>query len=72
MSSIKNEKEKLEEDESFVNDLIKSSNDKKEELDKFESELDAKEKELDERQKELDKKINDVMPFANAVLKTEE
>ena len=28
--------------------------------------------ELDERQKELDKKINDVMPFANAVLKTEE
>ena len=40
-----NKKEKLEEDESFVNDLIKSSNDKKEELDKFESELDAKEKE---------------------------
>ena len=30
------------------------------------------EKELEERQKELDKKINDVMPFANAVLKTEE
>ena len=45
---------------------------RKEELDKFESELDAKEKELDERQKELDKKINDVMPFANAVLKSEE
>lgn len=71
-SKYESEKEKLEEDESFVNDLIKSSNDKKEELDKFESELDAKEKELDERQKELDKKINDVMPFANAVLKTEE
>ena len=71
-SKYEAEKEKLEEDESFVNDLIKSSNDKKEELDKFESELDAKEKELDERQKELDKKINDVMPFANAVLKTEE
>ena len=62
-SKYESEKEKLEEDESFVNDLIKSSNDKKEELDKFESELDAK---------ELDKKINDVMPFANAVLKTEE
>lgn len=71
-SKYESEKEKLEEDESFVNDLIKSSNDKKEELDKFESELDAKEKELDERQKELDKKINDVMPFANAILKTEE
>lgn len=71
-SKYESEKEKLEEDELFVNDLIKSSNDKKEELDKFESELDAKEKELDERQKELDKKINDVMPFANAVLKTEE
>lgn len=71
-SKYESEKEKLEEDELFVNDLIKSSNDKKEELDKFESELDAKEKELDARQKELDKKINDVMPFANAVLKTEE
>lgn len=71
-SKYESEKEKLEEDESFVNDLIRSSNDKKEELDKFESELDAKEKELDERQKELDKKINDVMPFANAVLKSEE
>ena len=71
-SKYESEKEKLEEDESFVNDLIKSSKDKKEELDKFESELDAKEKELEERQKELDKKINDVMPFANAVLKTEE
>ncbi len=71
-SKYESEKEKLEEDESFVNDLIKSSNDKKEELDKFESELDAKEKELEERQKELDKKINDVMPFANAVLKSEE
>ena len=71
-SKYEAEKEKLEEDESFVNDLIKSSNDKKEELDKFESELDAKEKELDERQKELYKKINDVMPFANAVLKSED
>lgn len=71
-SKYESEKEKLEEDESFVNDLIKSSNEKKEQLDKFESELEEKEKELDERQKELDKKINDVMPFANAVLKSEE
>ncbi len=72
ISKYESEKEKLEEDESFVNDLIKSSNEKKEQLDKFESELEEKEKELDERQKELDKKINDVMPFANAVLKSEE
>lgn len=71
-SKYESEKEKLEEDESFVNDLIKSSSEKKEQLDKFESELEEKEKELDERQKELDKKINDVMPFANAVLKSEE
>lgn len=71
-SKYEDEKKKIEEDEAFVNDLIKSSNDKKEELDRFESELDEKEKELDERQKELDKKINDVMPFANAVLKSEE
>ncbi len=71
-SKYEDEKKKMEEDEAFVNDLIKSSNDKKEELDRFESELDEKEKELDERQKELDKKINDVMPFANAVLKSEE
>ena len=71
-SKYESEKEKLEEDEAFVNDLIKSSNEKKDELDRFESELDEKEKELDERQKELDKKINDVMPFANAVLKSEE
>ena len=65
------EKNKLEEDEAFVNDLIESANKKREELDKFENELDEKQKELDEKQKELDKKINDVMPFANAVLKTE-
>ena len=71
-SKYEAEKEKLEEDETFVNDLIKSSNDKKEELDKFESELNNKEQDLNERQKELDKKINDVMPFANAVLKSED
>lgn len=65
------EKVKLEEDEAFVNDLIESSKTKKDELDKFEQELNDKEQELDEKQKELDKKINDVMPFATAVLNTE-
>ncbi len=65
------EKQKLEEDESFVNDLINSSNAKKEELDKFEEELNNKEKEIEEKQKELDKKINDVLPFADAIMKTE-
>lgn len=70
-SKYDEEKAKLEEDEAFVNDLIESSNVKKQELDKFESELDEKQKELDEKQKELDKKINDVMPFANALLNAE-
>lgn len=65
------EKEKLESDEAFINDLINSSNAKKEELDNFESELNNKEKELNEKQKELDKKINDVLPFANAIMNQE-
>lgn len=63
-------KRKLEEDEAFVNDLIESSNNKRNELDKLENELDDKEKEIKERQKELDKKINDVMPFAKAIMKS--
>lgn len=65
------EKSKLEEDEAFVNNLIESSNIKKTELDRFEQELNDKEKELADKQRELDKKINDVMPFANAVLNSE-
>lgn len=64
------EKRKLEEDEAFVNDLIESSNKKREELDSFEKELDDKEKEIEEKQQELDKKINDVMPFADAIMKS--
>jgi hypothetical protein len=66
------EEQKLKDDEAFVNDLIQSSNAKREELDKFEEELDAKEKEIDEKQRELEKKINDVLPFADAVMKTSE
>lgn len=65
------EKRKLQEDEDFVNDLIESSNAKKEELDNFEKELDVKEKELDKKKKELDKKINDVLPFADAIMKSD-
>lgn len=66
-----NEKKKIEDDEKFVNDLIETSNVKKEELDKFERELDDKEEELARKKKELDKKINDVLPFANAIMKSE-
>ena len=66
-----NEKIKIEDDEKFVNDLIETSNVKKEELDKFEKELDDKEEELARKKKELDKKINDVLPFANAIMKSE-
>ena len=65
------ENEELEEDESFVNDLIESSKSKKLELDKFEKELDEKELKIKEKKKELEKKINDVMPFANALLNSE-
>lgn len=65
------EKNQLDEDESFVNDLIASSNNKKDELDKFELELDEKEKELNEKEKELQQKINNVLPFANAVLQAD-
>lgn len=70
-SKYDEDKNKLEEDEAFVNDLIESSKSKKDELDKFEKDLDDKEKELDEKQKDLDKKINDIMPFADAVLNSE-
>ena len=70
-SKYEDEKRKLQEDEDFVNDLIESSNAKKDELDRFEKELDNKEKELDEKKRELDKKINDVLPFANAIMKAE-
>lgn len=66
------ERKQLESDEVFVNDLIKNSNDKKEELDSFEANLDEKEKELDIKKMELDKKIKNILPFANAVLNSEE
>ena len=62
------DKKQLEDDESFVNSLIDSSNKKQKELDEFELELNKKEKELELKQKELNKKINDVLPFANAVM----
>lgn len=62
------DKKQLEDDESFVNSLIDSSNKKQKELDEFELELNKKEEELELKQKELNKKINDVLPFANAVM----
>lgn len=65
-------KVKNESDEKFVNDLIKNAEAKNEELNEFEKSLNEKEKELDEKQKELEEKIRNVMPFANAVLNTEE
>lgn len=65
------EEEQIKEDETFVNDLIESAAKKKEELDEFERELDEKEKEINTKQAELDEKINNIMPFANAVLESE-
>ncbi len=66
------EEHKLHEDEAFVNDLIQSSNAKREELDKFEEELNNKENEIIKKQEELEKKINNVLPFADAVMKNSE
>lgn len=63
---------KNESDEKFVNDLIKNAESKNKELNEFEKSLDEKEKELNDKQKELEEKIRNVMPFANAVLNTEE
>lgn len=67
-AKIDEEQKKIDEDEAFVNDLITSSNNKKEKLLELENELNLKEKELDEKEKQLEKKINDIMPFADAVL----
>ena len=62
---------KLEDDEAFVNNLIESANKKSKELDNFEEELRNKEKELNEKEAQLSRRINEVLPFANAVLKNE-
>ena len=67
----KADEKKVADDEKFVNELIENSNNKKEELDRLEQELNDKEKELSEKKSSLDKKISDIMPFANAVLKSE-
>ena len=68
---LEHEQKQIEEDESFVNNLIKSTADKKLELDNFEKSLDEKEELLDAKQIELNDRINAVMPFANAVLESE-
>ncbi len=65
------EKNQIEEDELFVNNLIKTTADKKAELDAFEAGLNKKTENLDKKQVELNDRINTVMPFANAVLESE-
>ena len=44
---------------------------KKEELDSFEKELDEKERELNEKEIDLEKNINNVLPFAKAVMEND-
>ena len=63
--------ESVSHDEAFVNDLIDSAKKKKEELDSFEKELDEKERELNEKEIDLEKKINNVLPFAKAVMEND-
>lgn len=65
------EKSQIEEDELFVNNLIKTTADKKAELDAFEAGLNKKSENLDKKQIELNDRISAVMPFANAVLEIE-
>ena len=50
------------------NEKLNSNTKEKRVLDEFELELNKKEEELELKQKELNKKINDVLPFANAVM----
>ncbi len=69
---LADEEQKITEDEGFVNDLIESSNSKKEELDVFEKELNEKEEMLNGKQKELDDRLNEVLPLANVIMKNEE
>lgn len=69
--SLEVEKNQIEEDELFVNNLIKTTADKKAELDAFEAGLNKKTEMLDKKQIELNDRINAVMPFANAVLESE-
>ena len=63
--------ESVSHDEAFVNDLIDSAKKKKEELDSFEKELDEKERELNKKEIDLEKKINNVLPFAKAVMEND-
>ena len=65
------DKKLVSDDEAFVNDLINSAETKKKELDAYEDELNKKQTELDEKEKDLETKINNVLPFANAVLEND-
>ncbi len=62
----------INKDEAFVEGLVNNATTKKQELDSIEQELNEKEKELNEKKADLDKRLNEVLPFANAVLKMEE
>ena len=65
---LDNDEKRLDDDEAFVNSLIDNSNKKQLELDEIEKELNKKKEELKAKEEELNRKINDVLPFANAVM----
>jgi septal ring factor EnvC (AmiA/AmiB activator) len=69
--ALEAEQNQIEEDELFVNNLIKTTADKKAELDAFEAGLNKKTENLERKEIELNDRINAVMPFANAVLENE-
>ncbi len=69
---IKIETERLTEDEDFLKELLDSTDKKAIYLENQEKLLREKDIELKEKEKSLEEKLNKIMPFAKAVLKTGE
>lgn len=65
------EETQLEEDEKYLEELIKNTQEKEKNYLNFKKELEDKQKDLIETEKQLKVKLDSLMPFANAVLKSE-
>ena len=69
---VEEERQRIGEDEKFLEELAESTDKKALALDEKEKFLREKDIELKEKEKVLNEKLNTVLPFANAVLKSEE
>lgn len=69
---VEEERKRIKEDEKFLEELSDSTDKKAVSLDEKEQFLREKDIELKEKEKVLNEKLNAVLPFANAVLKSEE